>query len=461
METFKRILPPFKSVKLVTNRDSYEQIYQAEQTAHNAWLLDESELLWEFIEQLAEADEKSSYDKPLNLYDFYVAYNLKFLRGSVSLLRNGNILRAELKNFAELLDAVIQAGNGDFVVNVNSAELKLKILQQFIYLRIYLPLTVNNQTQIQATSDIGIFGTKKAGKSTLINALLGNDYAVSSPVLPTPNKVIYCAAQDSKKISLTYRNAALIFDSVDDLQKFLQEEISVANKNSSTLDNMLIALPKFPTFLSGARLIDTPSSNFAADKGHAEITQKTLAEVSNAVFVMNYSQYLTQDELNLFDKVYKHFDNQKSQKPILIAINRVDEIFDSEESKSYVRVEDYIHYRLTALGYENFLVVGVSALQTVYFNTITRLISSESSNLFERLINFFKGFFVKPIPFDEQLKKLKNDFHGTNKIPVIVFVSNILSDFEDFHGMNIDTVQELQKINRVNYLKCLIYNWKD
>ena len=101
MKSFTQVLPPFKDVKLVTNRDSYEEIYQSEQQSHSAWLLDETELIWEFIEELAEADDESSHDKPLNLYDFYIAYNLKF-PSDVSLLTRSKVLQSGLKDFYEL-----------------------------------------------------------------------------------------------------------------------------------------------------------------------------------------------------------------------------------------------------------------------------------------------------------------------------------------------------------------------
>ena len=493
METFTQILPQFKDVKFVTDRTDYEQIYQSEQQSHSAWLLDEGELIWEFIEQLAEADEESSHDKPLNLYDFHIAYNLKFPSDSVSLRNKSGVLQSDLKDFFELLNAVIRAGDGDLNVIVSSAQLKIKILQQFIYLRIFLPVIVNNQAPSKMSGDVGVFGTKKAGKSALINALLGDEYAVSSPMLPTSNKVIYSAADKKvKEISLTYKNSAQSFHNVDALQKFLTEENSLANKNSDTLEEMTITLPDFPSFLNGVRIIDTPGSNFAAGKGHADIIRKTLAEVPNAVFVMNYSQYLTQDELKLFDKIYKQFNSPKVKRPILIALNRVDEIFDSEESKSYERVADYIHYRLTALGYENFLVVGVSAIQAVYFDSVTRLIKlkyrnkivSKSLEIIEEIecrlnaspltkfLSHFsareiidhiemalEGVFTKPVPLDEQLKNLKIDLQGTEKFSSVVFVNNILTDFEDFHGITINNVRELPKINRINYLKWLLHNF--
>ena len=129
----------------------------------------------------------------------------------------------------------------------------------------------------------------------------------------------------------------------------------------------------------------------------------------------------------------------------MIAVNRVDEIFDSEESKSYVRVEDYIHYRLTALGYEKFLVVGVSAIQAVYCDIVAKLLAQDSAD----------------VPLEEQLDKLSIKLRGTDKVAVVIFVRNILSDFKYFHGMKIDDIKDLQKINRTDYLKCLIQNLKD
>lgn len=112
------------------------------------------------------------------------------------------------------------------------------------------------------------------------------------------------------------------------IRYYLADVASHTNKNSETLEEMTIALPDFPAFLSDAQLIDTSGSYFGTGKGH----------------------------------------NTKIERPILTALNRVDEIFDLEESKSYGRVAYYIHCRLTALGYENFLVIGVSASQAVSRN---------------------------------------------------------------------------------------------
>lgn len=465
METLKQILPQFKYVKILSDRDGCKQIRKAEKSLKSAWLLNEEKSIWQFIERLGAEDENSDSLTPFNFFDFHIAYNVKFPEKAVILMKNAKILRSGLKDLSELLNALLQAGKGEFSVviksSANSSELKLKILQQFIYLRICLPIKivdVEKSVQISAC-DVGIFGTKKAGKSALINALLGEEYAVSSTILPTPNKVIYCAApKKSVTIFLTYKDVTQAFRSTIALQKFLSEENSRANKNSSTLEEMTIRIPNFPNFLDGARLIDTPGSNFAVAQQHAKVTEKILTQVTHAIFVMNYSAHLTQDEIKLFDRVYRQFNSVEVQKPILVAINRVDEIFTSPEVKSYERVADYIHCRLTALGYKNFLVVSVSALQSVNFDNITKIISPPPRNFYERMKNFFIPIFNKPISLEEQIKTLKDTCRGTDRATRLIFVKKILSDYEDFYGIKIADVRDLQRINRINYLKCLIYN---
>lgn len=466
MKTLTQILPQFEDVRLVPKHDIFARIYEANKIFKVAWLLDEDDSIWEFIELLDKVAKKNSLTTSLNLYELYIAYNVKFPACSVKLLltTDSRVLHTEVKDFAGLLTSIVRGCIGKLVVLVKSPQLKLKILQQFIYLRMYLPIKVVTTFGVvkplsQETGDVGIFGTKKAGKSALINALLGDEYAISSPFVPTPNKITYCEVnRQPPEILLTYKNARRCFHNVDALQNFLYDEFYFANQNSAPLDDMVIAVPNFPNFLQGTRLIDTPGSNFAAAKDHADVTQKALLEVRHAIFVINYSQHLTQDEIRLFGVVYRQFNNAKVQKPILVVINRVDEIFASEESKSYERITDYIHHRLTVLGYKNFFVVSVSALQSVYFDAVTRLLATEPTEIIELIENALKGNLLEPPSLSKQLQKLKDKYRNTDHMVVISFVSNTISNFKNFYDIELESVRDLQKINRVNYLKCLIHN---
>ena len=475
-----QILPSFKSVQLVTAEIKYDQIYESEKTAKTAWLIAEDSLLWEFIENLGEEDSNSASDEPLNLYDFYTAYNIKIPTDltSVALANESQVLKADLKNFHELLNALIKApADKQYFIfiknNVNSVNelmrLKFCIIQQFIYLRMYLPVIIANsfdeaklafenilnQSETKSVRDIGILGTKKAGKSTLINALVNDEYAISSRKLPTPNKIIYSEATNDDIISLKYKNTNTHFSDVKYLQKYLIKEFEAADNDYKALEEMQIFIPNFPEYLKNFRLIDTPASNFALNGENINIIKKIIPEVNFIIFVMNYSTHLTDDEISLFDEVYKTFNEKKSKHPILIAINHIDEIYASEEVKSYERLEDYIQKRLTSLGYDNFLVLGVSALQAVYCRQTAHLLMT--GTFWEKCRSFIQKLFKTTPSLNEELQGLKDRYRKTDNLTGISFIINTILDFKDFHGITINDIKKLQETHRIEYLKHLIH----
>ena len=457
-----QLLSKFDAVKIVTSSDNYFSIYESEQKLKSVWLLDEKKSLSDFIEMLGAEDDKNN-SEPLNFFNFYAAYNVKFpsTPETVFLANKSGAITNGLKDFAELLNAVLKIPHREqyaiFISKNNlSAEelltLKRKILQQFIYLRIYLPIIVEENFETASSifqsilelkeenklSDVGLFGTKKAGKSSMIDAILGDEYAPMSNDLPTPNKVVYAPTSKFRKLSLTFLGVTENFYSVETLNQYTKLLFQEANKMSVALDEMQILIPKFPASLNQFRFIDTPGPNFAGSKEHAQVTKQAISKVDKAVFVMNYSQHLTQDEINLFDEVYKHFNNKNSRQTILVAVNRIDEMYAVPEVKSYERIADYLQKRLTALGYENILVVAVSALQAVYTRKIQQLLIFEQGTLYDRL------------------KKLKSKYRGKDQATVISFINKSITNFEDFHGVEIDSVAELLRISRIYYLKHLI-----
>lgn len=454
-----QLLPRFNAVKIVTSSDNYFSIYESEQKLKSAWLLDEKKSLSDFIEMLGAEDDKNNLE-PLNFFDFYAAYNIKFpsTPETVFLANKTGVITNGLKDFAELLNAVLKIPHREqyaiFISknNLSADTLKRKILQQFIYLRIYFPIIVEENFEVASSifqsilqpteennlSDVGLFGTKKAGKSSMIDAILGDEYAPMSNDLPTPNKVIYAPTSKYRKLSLTFDGATENFYSVETLNQYTKLLFQEANKRSIALEEMQILIPKFPASLNQFRFIDTPGPNFAGSKEHAQVTKQAISKVDKAVFVMNYSQHLTQDEINLFDEVYKHFNNKNSKQTILVAVNRIDEMYAVPEVKSYERIADYLQKRLAALGYENILVVAVSALQAVYTRKIQQLLIFEEGTFYNRL------------------KKLKAKYRGKDQATVISFINKSITNFEDFHGVEIDSVSELLKISRIYYLKHLI-----
>lgn len=462
-KSLPQILPPFSEVRVLKPEDSYTEIYKSEQKIKSAWLIDENDSLADFIQMLGKEDEKNN-NPHLNFYDFYVAYNIKFplTPTTVMLMNKDRIVTLALKDFSELLRATINLStNEQHAIFIMSNELTLdelllfkrKILQQFIYLKMYLPIIIAESfvkvakpifreilrtPDTNSLIDIGIFGTKKAGKTSTINAILGDEYSPMSAILPTPNKIVYSPVSILRKLSLTYKGWEQNFYTIELLQKFMTLLFKDANKDSVALDEMLISIPKFPRLLRYYRLIDTPGPNFAGSREHAEITEQAISTVDRVVFVMNYSQHLTQDEIELFDKVYKYFNNENSKQTILVAVNKIDEMYAVPEVKSYERIADYIQNRLLELGYENILVLTISAMQAVYTKKIKELLKYEQGTLSERL------------------KILRKKYRGTNQATIISFINKTITDFEIYHDMEINSIFELRKISHIGYLKHLM-----
>ena len=129
---------------------------------------------------------------------------------------------------------------------------------------------------------------------------------------------------------------------------------------------------------------------------------------------------------------------------MIVAVNRIDEMYAAEVIKSYERFADYVRGRLNALGYDNIVVVSISALTAVYTDKIRRLM-------------------VDPIdaPLERQLKALRKQYKGTEHSTVVNFVEKALNDILDFHGVEIESLEALRRSSRVGYLMRMIESMYD
>ena len=458
-----QILPEFERVSVMSQgilkaKSLYNIIYGFETVHHfltdipkTAWLIDENMSLSEFIDRLGRADDESENYPPLNLYDFYAAKNITFPAKTVKLINEIHIEHESFTDFAELLNAF--AGSKvkylQHAVYLDARRvpyselcvLRRKILQQFVYLRIYMPVIIaysygeaDNYFQIMLHSEerprsVSVFGTKKSGKSTLINAMLEGEYFPYSSELPTPCKVVCSEGRKGDKIRLDYAGKSYIFEHSGELREFLAGEFRKANKASSALEEMRILLPAFPEKLRNISIADTPGSNFAAAEGHHDTAFSALAEAEGGIFVLNYSAHLSNDEAELLGEFFGKFSPQNAVKPVVIALNRIDEMYAADVVKSYERAADYIASRLEALGWENFVIVPVSALTGVYAGKLGGAVEAERGKMAERLEKIADG--------------------GLDS--AAEFLSERVREKKRFYGKEVRTMRELGGMSRVKY----------
>ena len=431
----------------------------------SAYLLDENRSLADFISRVGKEYEEQN--KPINLYDFYIAYNLKFptTPSTVSLIDDNKIIGMGISDFSDLLNQLImnQKRNARYAVFLSTSErtpeemmrFKRNIFQQFIYLRMYLPIIIadsfreakKNLSEIvnadgSEHTSVTFVGTKKAGKSSLINAILGAEYSPSSSELPTPNKIMYAwSGGKEKRLHVQYDGNSKNFDTSSELRDYLRDEFRKANhQQSMALKPMQVYIPGFPSNLRNFSIIDTPGPNLAAskNKAHEKITMEAMKEMQHAVFVMNYSSYLTDDEIKLFDRIYKFFNNKHCHQTIIVAVNRIDEMYGSDVIKSYERFADYVRVRLNKLGYDNIVVVGVSAITAVYTEKVRELMPQDIYD------------------FRKCLEKLNRRYKGTDHATEVSFVNKAVRNIEDFHDLIINSLSELMATSRVDYLQHVI-----
>ena len=134
---------------------------------------------------------------------------------------------------------------------------------------------------------------------------------------------------------------------------------------------------------------------------------------------MNYSSHLSSDETELFSDVYRKFCSES--KTILIALNRIDEMYAAEVVKSYERAADYVRSRLEALKYDNVLIVPVSALTGIY------------------------------------TAKLQKTAEGENESAAI-FLSEKMRERRRIYGHVVSRIHQLYDMSRIQYLMHLLEN---
>ncbi len=287
---------------------------------------------------------------------------------------------------------------------------------------------------------IAAMGTKKAGKSVIINSLLKQEYAPTSSELPTPNVIQYIPEPPDGKLQLEYKGKNLTFSSADELRAYIQKEFEEAQKytgEGSGLEDMIVHYPA--AGLAGFEIYDTPGPNFAgAGEEHERIAEECIEKADVCIFVMNYSNHLTTDEVNFLRKIRDSFERNGKFYSLLIAINRIDERYNAEVEKSVTRLVDYIRKRLGELDYPNIVTFGTSALQSFYLEKIRQLCVEAG----ERRDIVITGDVVSG------LKKTNRKW-----MTQLRFIETSLGNLEDFHDYETPTDRDLDRMSGIPQLQ--------
>lgn len=286
---------------------------------------------------------------------------------------------------------------------------------------------------------IAAMGTKKAGKSVVINSLLKRDYAPTSSELPTPNTIKYIPASPNDPLTLEYNGKKLTFQSAKALSDYIGAQFEAAQKITGAgagLGDMTIYYPSDD--LNGYEVWDTPGPNVAFTEEHRKNAEECIKQVDVCIFVMNYSNHLTNDEVNFLEQIRDVFKENKKFYSLFITVNRIDERYAAEVEKSVNRVLDYIGGRLNKMEFKNLVIFGTSALQSFYLDKVKKLAAEDNLDIDELLSDSATWrAFKRAHPED---------------MTSIKFVEYASGNLFDFHGIDTSTEKELEMYSGIPQL---------
>lgn len=214
--------------------------------------------------------------------------------------------------------------------------------------------------------DIAVIANMSAGKSTLINALLGRELmpsditACTSKITKIYNTAIYNTASEEFSAEIFNEQG----DTLEEFSNFCLNDMKKCNENEEI--TQVLIKGKFPNIVSNDLnlvLIDTPGPNNSQNQQHREYTYKLLTSDHKPLilYVLNARDYQTDDNRNLLQKVAEETKKQGkiSSERFLFVINQMD-IIDSEKNnigEFLANVEQFIKEQ----GIKNPLIYPVSA----------------------------------------------------------------------------------------------------
>ncbi|HIP93673.1 MAG TPA: hypothetical protein EYH39_04615 [Desulfurobacteriaceae bacterium] len=338
---FSQLQVFYKEQKYKTLRKLLEAIPEAEKDKAQILIKGASSFLHEFYELLQ------------NLIYLFLDIDIKTAEEALILSRIEKFEKNK-ENLEKLIKTIYNN-----IASKNFGELKfiqtifLNNLQKI--LKILKSLKENMPT-------LSVMATKKAGKSVLINCILGDEYVPSSLELPTPNIVRFVPWENDFIKLIIHRKSGsqeYHFKKPQELKEFLRKLYESAKEKRIALADMTVYYKSKLNFI----LVDTPGPNYVAATSHKILTYKWIEKSDSIIFLIDYSKHLTEDEISFLKHIYSSFKSRKKLFSLIFAINKIDLIYEEEENKSIQRVIDFIKSRLKSLGFLENLTFAISARQ--------------------------------------------------------------------------------------------------
>lgn len=244
--------------------------------------------------------------------------------------------------------------------------------------------------------NVGICATMSAGKSTFVNALLGNDY------LPVRNEAttakimsIYDNDYLPQIVGYSINNAGVL-----DFDNNLNEKKINQWNSENEISRIVLQsdLDNIGNFNGIMVVHDTPGTNNSGNLSHYNVTFDFLKKnrMDVLVYVSNVEHMMTVDEKNLLEELQEKIV-KKQKLPVLFVVNKIDNLDRNKECSVEDIKKDYESWLRTELGYKKVKVLAVSAKAARIFKMLLKgkgalLTEKEMDDLQGLVRRFTRGF---------------------------------------------------------------------
>lgn len=220
--------------------------------------------------------------------------------------------------------------------------------------------------------EVSVVATMSAGKSTLINSLLGQK------LMPAKQEACTATITEIKDNDLDHFTAKVfnkegsLIESYEDLTYDIMERLN-SNKDVSRI-HVEGDIPFVTAEDVSLVLLDTPGPNNSRDPEHQAATYRMLKESSKTLvlYIMNATQLAVNDDNNLLDHVAESMKvgGKQSRDRFIFVVNKLDDFRKGEDSveAALKKVKDY----LADKGIDNPNVYPASALTALNIRTILK-----------------------------------------------------------------------------------------
>ena len=280
---------------------------------------------------------------------------------------------------------------------------------------------------------IAAAASKKSGKSVIVNSMLKCEVAPTSLELATPNNCIY--RKSDRGYTLEYDGKKRQFSSEKEIREYIYEIFKTAEMDKQSgyaVPDMNIGYISSDQGISTYTIYDTPGPDLAGADGHKKAAFKAINEVDVIIFVIDYSKYLTDSEVDYLKKIRDSFSEKNKFYSLILDVNKLDCRYGNEGDKSSIRILDFIRNKLVSIApeFKDTIVIGTSAL--TYFNCIEMEKIAECADL------------GKHDSFRDDLETLIEDFSDDKKkcdeVNAMQFISNMIGNIKTFDGIRVKEI---------------------